>query len=69
MFNSIEINSDSQYKLLNIEESQYCDVKSEMIDPSKLSQTISAFANTSTTTRPNGRKTNITTQNKENETC
>lgn len=33
MFNSIEINSDSQYKLLNIEESQYCDVKSEMIDP------------------------------------
>lgn len=47
MFNSIEINSDSQYKLLNIEESQYCDVKSEMIDPSKLSQTISAFANAS----------------------
>ena len=40
MFNSIEINSDSQYKLLNIEESQYCDVKSEMIDPSKLSISI-----------------------------
>lgn len=36
MFNSIEINSDSQYKLLNIEESQYCDVKSEMIDPLKI---------------------------------
>ena len=38
---------DKEKDILNIEESQYCDIKTKLILPSKISQTVSAFANAS----------------------
>lgn len=42
-----KLNSNKKHELIHIEENQYIDVKSILITPAKLSQTISAFANAS----------------------
>lgn len=46
-FNETKLTVEKEQELLKIEENQYNDIKSSEIDPSKLSQTISALANAS----------------------
>lgn len=47
MFDTIELKKEKQEELRLIEENQYNDIKSKMILPAKISETVSAFANAS----------------------